>query len=569
MKAKLEKSRYIIYLIIISTLIIIPFIHIGQMAVHSDWSFHAARVQQLYLNLQKGHLFTYIGTDTFSKVGNANFIFYPTLFLYPWVILKFFFSPILSYQIYVWLLFVITSLIAYFSMQKYNGHNSLQSFYFALIYLVVPYHLYLTLTNYVLGEAIAYMFIPIVFLGMYEWLFKHKFITLAVGMSLMAYSHYVSLFISIEICVIILIAYLIQYHGISKEQIIGLGKAVILFLLLSIGQLIPLYTDLLKGNLTIPSHQFGLMQNAGDFIVSAFNNNALNQGGIGVLLVITLLIGWKFISRDSISMWIYVIAAMITLAITTAFPWQYFRNTPLSIIQFPYRYTSFAGFFLSIILAEGLSKLRFRKLKSPAITGLVTLGIVVLCAGSLWPDYQRNKGEVANTPILHSARHGQYRTLRSATDTPLIINNQTYNDQFSYGALYGETDYMPKPAFYYSSSVLNRQILVNGKVLKNHVNPQSSPNSLKYTVKAQKGDKLDLPVLAYRNTQVSVNGRVVNFTHSQRGTVQLTASKHSNNISVSYKPRFLFNLSRIVSLITLIMLLLIYVSSDFTLKFKK
>lgn len=529
--------------------------YIGQMGVHSDWSFHAARVQQLYLNLQKGHFFTYIGTDTFSKVGNANFIFYPTLFLYPWAILKLFFSPILSYQIYVWLLFIATSLIAYFSMQKFNGHNSLQSFYFSLLYLMVPYHFYLTLTNYVLGEAIAYMFIPIIFLGMYELLFKNKFITLAVGMSLMAYSHYVSLFISAEICLILLIAYLLEYHKINKEQIIESVKAFILFLLLSIGQFIPLFTDLFKGNLTLPTHQFGLMENAGDFIVSAFNNDASHQGGIGLLLIITLFFGWKFINKNSISMWIYVIAVVITLAITTAFPWQYFKNTPLSVIQFPYRYTSFAGFFLSIVLAEGLTKVHFQKLKLPAVTTLVTLGIMVLCAGSLLPDFQRNKGSIANTPTLRSARRGQYRTLRSASDTPLLINNRTYNDQFSYGALYGETDYMPKSAFNHSNSILNRQILINGKVWRNNANPSSSPNYLKYNIKTKKGSIVDLPVLAYRHTKVTSDGHPMHFSRSTRGTVQLKTGRQNNHFSITYQPSILFKISKIVSLLTLLILL--------------
>lgn len=157
----------IVGIIIFTAVMIIPFIMVGQLGVHSDWSFHSARVQQIYLNLKRGQFLTYIGTDTFSKVGNANFLFYPVVFLYPWAFLKFIFTPITAYLIYVWLLFIATGLTAFFCMQSFSRGKTLQSFYFSIIYLIAPYHLYLTLTNYVLGEAIAYTFIPIVLLGMY------------------------------------------------------------------------------------------------------------------------------------------------------------------------------------------------------------------------------------------------------------------------------------------------------------------------------------------------------------------------------------------------------------------
>lgn len=115
-KANLKR---ISLLFLVSVIMILPFLMVGQLGVHSDWSFHAARVQQLYLNIQRGHWFTYIGTETFSKVGNANFIFYPVVFLYPWALLKFIFSPITAYLLHVWLLFFATLLIAFFCMQSF------------------------------------------------------------------------------------------------------------------------------------------------------------------------------------------------------------------------------------------------------------------------------------------------------------------------------------------------------------------------------------------------------------------------------------------------------------------
>ena len=121
MRLKNKKYLAVVGIILFTIIMIIPFLKIGQLGVHSDWSFHSARVQQIYLNLKRGHLFTYIATDTFSKVGNANFLFYPVVFLYPWVFLKFVFAPITAYLIYVWLIFLTTGLIAFFCMQSFNN----------------------------------------------------------------------------------------------------------------------------------------------------------------------------------------------------------------------------------------------------------------------------------------------------------------------------------------------------------------------------------------------------------------------------------------------------------------
>lgn len=544
---KYKKSLAIITIVVFTVMMILPFILIKQLGVHSDWSFHAARVQQLYLNLQKGHLFTYIATDTFSKVGNANFLFYPTIFLYPWVLLKFIFAPVTAYLIYVWLLFLVTGLIAFYSMYSFTDGKIRQSLFFAIIYLIAPYHLYLTLTNYVLGEAQAYTFIPLVLLGIWNVLYRNGWITLAVAMTLMAYSHYVSVFISVEICLLILICYLIQNHKIELQKITTLLKSVCLFLLLSTWQFVPLFTDYLRGNLMRPASGFMLMQSAGDFLTTAISNDALNRGGIGVLLLATLIFGWLLVEKNSKYMWIYLLGLVITWMITTAFPWQYFTKTPLSIIQFPYRYTSYAIAFLAIVLAKILSELKY-----PTINNTVVgCGILVLCgllfAGSIYSDFARNKNLGNTVSVLRTARKGQYKTLRDASDTPLIVTNYSYNKQFSYGALYGETDYMPTNAFKHLNSVLNRVTFINGKPTTVH--QKSSPNKLTYIIHINHNSTVNLPTLVYKHTVVTVNGNRTRVDTSNRGTVQLELAEGKYNIVVSYKPVKLLMVTRLVALI--------------------
>lgn len=527
---------------------IAPFIIIGQLGVHSDWSFHAARVQQIFLNLKRGHFITYIATDTFSKVGNANFLFYPIVFLYPWALLKFIFAPIIAYLIYIWIILLATGLIAFFCMQHFTKGKTLQSFFFSIIYLIAPYHLYLTFSNYVLGEAIAYSFIPIVLLGIYNFWKEDKWILLAVGLTLMAYSHYVSLFISVELCLIVSICFIIQNQKITYSQVKNLGKAIVLFLVLSLWQFIPLFTDYLGENLSKPASGFYLVQNAGDFIVSAISNEALNKGGIGLLLVVTLFIGWRFVDKNSSYTWIYFLGALFTWIITTAFPWQYFSKTPLSIVQFPYRYTSYAIVFLAMILSKMLANInKINKTKYLSSLGIILM-MLLLYAGSVYPDLARNARIDKRIPILINSCTGNYKTFRDPNDSPIIIDNDNYNKQFSYGALFGETDYIPQKAVDNNKSVFNRQTYINGK--KAELHQQTFANKILYNVKVTtKKSVIDIPQLSYRHTRVKVDGKNYAYGISNRGTILLSLNRGAHTIEISYHPSLMLTIFRIVAVI--------------------
>lgn len=46
-----------------------------------------------------------------------------------------------------------------------------------------------------------------------------------------------------------------------------------------------------------PAVRFFLVQSAGDFFTTAISNEAVNQGGIGLLLIATLAFGWKLVEK--------------------------------------------------------------------------------------------------------------------------------------------------------------------------------------------------------------------------------------------------------------------------------
>lgn len=520
---------------------------VNQLGVHSDWSFHSARVQQMYLNLKRGQVFTFIGTDTFSKVGNANFLFYPSVFLYPWALLKLVFKPVAAFLIYSWLLTFATMLVSYFCMLAYRN-SKLTAFFFAIIYAIVPYHFYLTLGNYVLGEAQAYTFIPVVLLGMYRILNNQGWKALGIGITLEMYCHLVSTFISIEVCGILFLVWLCFSRSLNWRVLINLCKAVGLYLLLSAWLFVPLATDYFHKGLTKPTSGFMLTRDLGDYIIGCINNLPSNTGGLGLLLVVILLFGWKWCRKGTYDIYIYLVGVLMTIMITSTFPWQWFKSTPLAIIQFPYRYTSFAACFLAVVGAIGVTSLVTRASRKKVTGVLFTIALLGLCFGETYTLVARNHNSDGNVAILRSSRYGKYQTLRDASDTPIIITNKTYNDQFSYGALYGETDYFPQRSNDNAKTVLNRYAYMDGHRIK--FEQFSKPNQLIYVVNAKESGLVDLPALVYRHSVVKVNNAQQAVKTSSRDTLLVHVKRGRNVIDFTYKPAMAYYLLLIVAGIT-------------------
>lgn len=385
-------------LVLAPVIMLFPFLHTGQMAIVSDWAFHSARVQQIKQNLLAGHFLTFIGTNQFMQVGSANFLFYPTMFLYPWACLQILISnQIIAFYIYMLFIYWGTIGIAFYSMYKFSS-SRLEAFTFALVYLIIPYHLYLSLVDYVLGEALAYMFFPLVLLGTWRLLFHYKWKTLAIALTLLGYTHIVSVIIALEIITLLtLIKFIIDKRVDFKAIRKYIFAGVITFILVA-WELIPFLTD--YHNLYQPAPGFRFVAPLGEMIQAALGNQATNNGGVGLLSIIAALLGWKA-CNSKVDWTIYLFGIFILLTTTTIMPWHFLLHTPLNIIQMPFRYNSFAGLFLSIILAKLISQLivvhNYSKL-----TSLISVFILseILFFGSVQIPLERNQNLNNNITYL-------------------------------------------------------------------------------------------------------------------------------------------------------------------------
>lgn len=568
MKKKYSNFIAVIIFAFLSCMFSLYFIRTGGMVLTSDSSFHISRVEEIYRNLKEGKVFTFTAAHTFSNSGVGNFMFYPTLFLYPWALLRFVFNPVTSFYLWYGLFLFLTMVIAYYSMLSYSS-SKVRSYAFSLVYSLAAYHIHLGTWNYVLGEFTAYTFIPLAFLGIYHVLFgdSRKWKILSCGMTLIMYSHLLSVYITAMILVLITVGSILYKKGISKERIISLVKSGFLALLLVCPQLILFITDYIGQNIGTPQKSFAYTMTVMQLLEPSLNNTSSINRSVGIIIIITAFIGWYFVKKRGRERNIYIIGIIFLCLATKLTPWDLLSKTfVLNIIgqiQFPYRFNMYSSFFLAITASLIIQKIleigSDNYLKS--INAVILTVVMVISYASVVTD------TIARTNS--NAIYLQKNTTALATlPVNSYVNSSNYSNIFTYLILFGETDYYPKQSYASYNNInssVNAQTIVKheGYLNKRKISiklVKTSANTIIYKAKATKDGKLDLPVVKYPHTKVILNGNATKFDTSDRGTIQVNVNKGINNIMIRYQPSKLFYVGIGIAVITWGILLVITIS---------
>lgn len=517
-----------------------------KLGIDSDGSFHFSRVEEIYQNLKAGELFTFIATHTFHNSGVGSFLFYPTIFLYPWAFLRFFLDPIASFYVWYGLFMFLTLSIAYYSMYGFS-RSRLRAVMFALFYTIASYHIYLGVRNYVLGEFIAYTFIPLALYGYYEviWGNAKKWPLLGIGVTLLLYSHLISVVITVMLMFVLLIFKLIVDIRFPKVRWMALFKSASLALLLSAWVIYPFFTDFMHTKLGTPSFGFAFLYSMQDLWVASLENHATNRG-VGIVFLVAIIGGWYFVKDKKQEFWIYILGSTFLVLSTSLFPYTELARIDslffLGMIQFPYRFLTYATLFMAVTLSLILERI-FKKFKAHRrILFVCMLGMVMcLYVQTLTPVLDRIYDA---TPEMRLKKGDLLEPVPAGS----ILDKNNYYDMYTYRVLYGETDYYPKVSFdgnvttpdsKLQKMILNRSqsIMLHKVKIENKditLAPFIAPNELGYRIKLQKATVVDLPVVNYPSERVYINGKRSSYSVSDRGTVQVKLEQGENRVRVCY-----------------------------------
>ena len=472
-----------------------------------------------------------INFETFRSYGMQVNNFYPWLTLYPLFLLIKFTNLAIGYNLFLYIVTLITLFICHYVMYEITKKHVTSSF-FAIIYTTSSFRSVEIFLRGAMGELLAMSILPLILLGfikLYDSK-KESWVMLAISMTLLIYTHVLSVAMTM---VMIIIALIIQFYRKKKIEIfliIKLIKAAIVTLLLSLAFIGPMIEQTLYQDLNRP--YVDILQKRAiylgkEFLIGSIDSELLSFG-IGLTLLICLIIlTFNFKKLGILSKITYIMGIISILLCTKIFPWFALQNTPLNIIQAPWRFmifsTLFISFSVSLFISPQLEKFSYTRRRNFIL--LLILAISIL-----------NYSSVVNM-VKEMNFQGTYS------------NEQMENklEEFE------NFDYVP--IGYKKDQLLlkNHQVTEDGQVIYSSYSPKK--DEITFTFKSSKGKTIVLPVFRYKGLTVTVNSK--NATVLKQGGPFVTVKSESgiNKVTIRYSYTFFSKISLFISIITLIVLL--------------
>lgn len=501
-----------------------------------DIYYQFQRIMGLSTNFTDGLLASNLSVMNFGKIGYGVNIFYPWLTLIPFkLFFQFTNNWISAYYLGLLFYFVVSFLISHYSMKKFSGSTKV-AMMFSIIYNLSIYRLIDLFTRGAVAEYLATIFLPLCFLGFYEIFFGDgkQWKPLAIGMSLVIFSHVLSTFMCVIIFTLLLIFFSPKLK-LTKDRLLNFVKAVITTVGATLIFTVPFLMEELFQKYGVPDKQILKGQDLGKLLSESLINNSRkvvenNLYNVGLTMLIAIVLGLIIFRKFDFKYKAIYITFIASLLLTTELvPWHIFQNTPIEVIQFPYRFLMFTTLFGSIVLAQALNIIFSNQMTKQFP---IVLGLLTIINGGLWMQSVNYgaSGEVLASPKSYISQK--------------MINDNAIPDSYL-------TQYIPVTGLAKADTVIQHQLFVNDQQSIQIPAVNGHTNEF-YLDNIEKGDKIDLPYVRYKYTKATFNGQKVPISLSKRGSVQVIAPKKAKRvvIQLSYGNRKLFAGAAILSILT-------------------
>lgn len=387
-----SKIHYII-IAIVALLASIPILTF-QVMCGDDGVHHMLRVMGMKAIFNIKEFPPIINPDYCTNWGYGINLFYAPITTYVPYLLKFITGHYYSaLKLYAFITTIVSGFAMYSFAKEVSKKNEV-ALLAAIIYMLFPYRLETIYNRFAIGEFSTYMFLPILFQGIYNLIKedgrKHYFISIgAIGLIL---THEITTFYTIPFCILYL---LFNYKSLKNKEIIKkilVNTAVILSITAFFT--IPVIEHKIYGDYAIFEPQY--MRTNNDYVqdntIELWQLFADKQTGntvsfkIGLpitILILASIIAYKKIDSKTKDTYI-LFAFFATIALimsSTLFYWKILPDS-LCIIQYPWRMLVFFGFFISFVCGMNaytiLEKMNIDNLKKSLIFYLVILLIIAL-----------------------------------------------------------------------------------------------------------------------------------------------------------------------------------------------
>lgn len=389
---QLKENKWIHYLIIIiiGIALSIPLSQIQIRDTH-DGSLHMLRLIGTKDTLEIGQFPPLINQHYCNGAGYAMNLFYPPLVTYLPLLLKLI-TPtyMIALKIFGGICIILSGVTMYQFVYQVTKKRSIALFS-AIFYLIAPYKLANIYKRYAIGEFTAMVFVPLVFLGLYN-LFeqdKKKHYYIAIGAIGLMLSHTVTTLYTTLFCILYILFNIKKLK--DKEVIKKCMINGIFILLVTMLFWMPLLEATSSADYTIMEDE--IIGTNGDYASAhtiSFSQLIKDKGEengttflIGIPTIIAIIFTIFVISKvDSKYKEYYllsiILASISLFMVSCLFPWKVMPNL-LCKLQYPWRMMGFFIFFISFVCGVNLYIILKKVTQNNSVRILVCCILVILC----------------------------------------------------------------------------------------------------------------------------------------------------------------------------------------------
>lgn len=549
-KIKTKRSIHYIIIIIVGILISIPFLWV-QIRSTDDGFIHLLRLIGLDNAMEEGS-FPFLVFPYFCKNwGYSMTAFYPQIVTYiPYVLGLIVGSFSNGLKIFAMLTTILSGIFMYNFVNEVTKKKGI-AFFSAIIYMTLPYKLEDIYNRYAIGEFTAFVFMPLVFQGLYNLLHgdgkRHYYI--AIGATGLLLSHTISTEYTAIMCVIYILFNLKAF--LKKEVIIKCVINVAFILLMCAMFILPMLEFASQADYGILNPD--VLKTSGKYVA----NNTIEiwqlvkdkgeENGVsfvvGIPFIVMLFSGilvYNKIDKKFKDFYIIsIILGLISLMMCTKlFPWRIMPDF-LCTLQYPWRMLGFALLFFTPVCAINVYYL-ITSIKKSWIRNLAYLLVFIVLMAFTAKELMAYKAE-------DTTLDEQYE--QEIEEDP----------QIHYFSI--NRDYMPTKALLQQRKYLfirgDNTIVISGEATIENENKDAL--HLEMDIKeASKGTELELPYLFYPGYTVKLQYEDkeirLETTESDNGLIkiQLPDDIEQGKIIVDYTATTLDKVAYIISPIGMI-----------------
>lgn len=517
-----EKEIINYILIIIASIIIsIPLANKNLNIYRDDGIQHICRIIGTEQTLADKQFLPMIMSNLCNNFGYSWNIFYSPLTAYMSVMFRIFnFSYVNCLKLCMFVIVLLSGLTMYkltFRITKNKKLATLAS----IIYILAPYRITDMYTRTALAELASFIFIPIVFEGLYIIVNEEKkSYKLALGAAGLILTHQVIAMYTAIICFVYLIVFFKKLK--SKTVLKNIGVNLLFCILMTSFYWVGLLQHYFSTSyeVFVPGRMereevliFYKAKFSQLFITSSEQTMIYAIGLLSVIGLVLTPIAYKKIPEEYKKTYMFfLITGVILIGMTLSiFPFEKLPQA-LTMLQFTFRLFTFTSFFFAFVVATNFAIL-IKNFKTLDIVVLLTISILLLVPYKSKLDFNLKDNEER---LINGVR---------ITETTGRVH-----------AGMASMEYLPTKAFKNLKYIANRKdeviVLDNNEAVISDYTKQASNMNCKIS-NINKETTIELPYIYYLGYRVYANGQEITYTESDNGFIQINIAKDSQ-IKVKY-----------------------------------